>query len=130
MIEQEMFIHVYAAIMQGYTSRISPLISDSTAPDALRDFAKKTAMHAVESSREFVNIPVKTPDPMTPPAYVHTFVHAHSNWVAVDLDGCAFEYIDEPQLSQDGQKYISPLGNCGLVGKAFSIAGLKQKRQR
>jgi hypothetical protein len=74
--------------------------------------------------------PAVIPTP-TAPAYVHTFIHAHSNWVAVDpVDGNVFEFIDEPQLDEKGEHYMSPFGGMNINVAVMKFAGLKQKRQR
>jgi hypothetical protein len=133
MTEQEMFIKVYAAIIGGYAGRGGPVLSlEPKEKQEIMDFAKAAATHAVESSREFTPPERKISDlPSTIPTYVHTFVHAHSNWVAVDpVDGNVFEFIDEPQLDEKGEHYMSPFGGTRIGLAMQPLHGLKQKRQR
>jgi hypothetical protein len=133
MTEQEMFIHVYAAIIGGYAGRGGPVLSlKPKEKQEIMDFAKAASAHAVESSREFSSPTVKpTEAAPTAPAYVHTFIHAHSNWVAVDtINGAIFEFIDEPTLDEGLGIFVSTFGTTGQVGIDKRLAGLKQKRQR
>lgn len=59
MTEREAYITVYAAIMGGYTSRLSPILDDKSVPDRLREFADQTARHAMENMPgEVVFIPL------------------------------------------------------------------------
>lgn len=87
--------------------------------------------HGTRFVAQWLDEPPFVPPAPFPPAYVHTFVHAHSNWVAVDSMGTVIEFVNEPEKTEPGNWRTDVLAEGVIVGnKRPDLIGLKQKRQR